>query len=255
MLIKITEKCSVGCTHCMNNAMPNGKHMTLDVFKDSLNFLKENKLYFPQIVITGGEPTEHPEFVEFMEYLADFIKKNNILAFVTVTTNGFWILNNQEKSKEIVSLFDNRGFEFQVSTDKRYYPIKLDTTKRIFRERGFTLCDNCVEALYPQGRALELENATYNAIASKCFNVRAISKQIPNCKLNNIVTLLASRGKFCTPHIKIDGGVGLGESDLCPKCCSIYDSMDVIMDKIKAFKCDGCKHLNDKLPIEHQKFL
>ena len=29
----------------------------------------------------------------------------------------------------------------------------------------------------------------------------------------------------------------------------------VIMDKIKAFKCDGCKHLNDKLPIVHQKLL
>ena len=255
MMIKITEKCSMGCTHCMNNATASGKHMDFEIFKDSLNFLKENNLLFPQIVITGGEPTEHPQFVEFMKYLADFIKSNKILVFVTVATNGFWILNNQEKAKEIVSLFNKKGFSFQVSTDRRYYPKRLDTTKRIFKEEGFVLCEDCVESLYPQGKAMNLKNVTYNAIASNCFNVRAISKQIDNCKLSDIVAMLASRFKFCTPHIKIDGGIGLGESDLCPKCCSIYDSMDVIMDKIKAFKCDGCKHLNDKLPILYQKLL
>ena len=41
MVIKITEKCSMGCSHCMNNALPTGKHMSFDTFKDVIKFQKQ----------------------------------------------------------------------------------------------------------------------------------------------------------------------------------------------------------------------
>lgn len=44
MLLKITEKCSMGCTHCMNNATPDGQHMSEKVFDDSLDFLIKNNV-------------------------------------------------------------------------------------------------------------------------------------------------------------------------------------------------------------------
>lgn len=44
MLIKITEKCSMECPHCMNNATANGKEMELKTFIDTLNFINKKEL-------------------------------------------------------------------------------------------------------------------------------------------------------------------------------------------------------------------
>lgn len=179
MLLKITEACSMGCTHCMNDAKPDGKHMTLKTFEDSLNFLIRNHAYH-SIFITGGEPTEHPVFPMFMGYAIAALNKIHVPKVLTITTNGFWILDNLSAAKEIVGAGNEYTMvQFQVSTDTRYYPKKLDTTKRIWREKGFILCKDCVEFMYPQGRAKQ-NGFSYQFKASKCFNVRAITKQLSN---------------------------------------------------------------------------
>lgn len=41
MMLKITERCAMGCTHCMNNAKKDGKDMELGVFADALQFLRK----------------------------------------------------------------------------------------------------------------------------------------------------------------------------------------------------------------------
>lgn len=254
MLLKITEACSLGCKHCMNDAKPDGKHMTLETFEDSLNFLIRNNAYH-SIIITGGEPTEHPVFPMFMGYAIAALNKIQVPKVLTITTNGFWILDNLSAAKEIVGAGNEYTMvEFQVSTDTRYYPKKLDTTKRIWREKGFVLCKDCVEFMYPQGRAKQ-NGFPYQAKASKCFNVRAITKQLPNPTIQDVVGTLLSRGKFCTPAIRIDGGISLGESDLCPKVATIYDKEEDIIQKIKDFKCDGCYPLNENLDARYKQFL
>lgn len=253
MLLKITEKCSLGCSHCMNDAKATGKHMTMETLKDVLSFVEKTDTW-SSIVATGGEPTEHPQFVEFIETIIEFLNSIGMVKVLTITTNGFWILEYQEEAMRIVSLGNKfTKVFFQVSTDRRYYPKRIDVTKRIWREEGFILCDDCVEQIYPQGRAKGKYES--NSKASRCFNVRAISKQMEFPTLRDIVATLASRGKFCTPSIRIDGGISLGESDLCPKCCSIYNSDVEIIKAIRQFKCDGCKEINDKLPMMYKMFL
>lgn len=254
MLLKITEACSMGCTHCMNDAKPDGKHMTFETFQAALDFIIRNKSYH-SILISGGEPTEHPVFPMFMGYAIAALNEIKEPKVLTVTTNGFWILNNISAAKEIVGAGNEyTHVEFQVSTDTRYYPQKLDVTKRIWREKGFILCKDCVEHMYPQGRA-KTNNLPWEAKGSKCFNVRAITKQIPNPTIENVVSGLFRAAKFCTPAIRIDGGISLGESDLCPKVASIYDKEEDIIQKIKDFKCDGCSQINDNLPIQLRQFV
>ena len=256
MLIHITEKCSMGCSHCMDDARADGKHMPLDIFEKAVDFVIRNNIYHG-LVITGGEPTEHPEFPMFMGYLVASLAKKNLQSIITVTTNGMWLLENEENAKAAKTMVQGaHGVEvfFQVSTDTRFYPKKLDTTKRLWREPGFVLCKDCVEAVYPQGRALS-NNIPYKAIGSKCFNVRALSKQLPAPTLNSILMELGRRGKFCTPAIRIDGSIGLGESRLCPACASIDDTEQEIMHKIQEFKCDKCRFLNDTLPPLYRRFV
>ena len=256
MLLKITEKCSMGCSHCVNDAKPTGGHMSFQTFEASIDFLIKNNAYH-FITLSGGEPTEHPEFPMFIGFLIGKLAKQNLQSFITITTNGFWIIENEENlkcAKQIAAGTKGIKVQWQVSTDTRYYPKKLDITKRIWREEGFVLCTDCVQAMYPQGRA-KTNNYPSDYKASHCFNVRAVTKQLPNPTVENVVATLAAQMKFCKPAIKIDGSIVLGESDLCPTCASIYDSSEEIIQKIKDFKCNGCYPLNESLPPLYKQFV
>ena len=55
----------MGCSHCMNDAKPCNSHMTIETFRDALNFVIKN--CYGMALITGGEPTEHPHFKTFLE--------------------------------------------------------------------------------------------------------------------------------------------------------------------------------------------
>lgn len=257
MMLKITERCTMGCPHCLNDAKPNGIDMDEETLKKCLNFLKDNNLASESLIISGGEPTEHKDFDHIMEIIFNFNKLCHHFKLVTITTNGETIQNDPIRFKNYIISAKEAGITliFQVSADVRYYPRRIQTHKRIFREEGFVLCDDCVEQIYPQGRALE-NDIPWSSKASKCFNVRALSHQLPeSATLRDIELQLQSRLKFCTPHISVHGDIKLGESDLCPICATIYDDMDTIMKKIRNFKCSKCDIINDNLPERYKKLL
>lgn len=193
MLLKITEKCSLGCKHCLNDSNKNGKHMDFNTLESIMDFLEDNDL-MNYIIITGGEPTEHPDFYKFVEYIANrvekYSKKNyknmyklsingKNFHFITITTNGFWCLNNEDLAKKLINLSSlNVLVSFQVSTDKRYYPKPLlDVSNKLWKQPGFILCEDCVREINPMGRAM-YNNLPTNKIASSCFNIRAVTKTI-----------------------------------------------------------------------------
>lgn len=257
MMLKITERCTMGCRHCMNDAKPDGRDMELPVLRDALRFLNAHGLGRGHLIISGGEPTEHEEFDLFMKEIIGFGEEHHCFTIVTVTTNGEAIPKDSERFEGYVRSAKEAGFNllFQVSADIRYYPRRIPTHKRIFRENGFVLCDPCIEQIYPQGRALENE-LPWKSKCSKCFNVRAIAHQLGReATLGDIERTLMGAMKFCTPHIGVDGSIKLGESDLCPVCASIYDDMDTIMEKIRCFKCHACDHVNAQLSDLYKRLL
>jgi predicted nucleic acid-binding Zn ribbon protein len=70
-----------------------------------------------------------------------------------------------------------------------------------------------------------------------------------------VFSMLAAKGKFCTPHININGYIKLGESDLCPNCSHIDRPHDEIINDILAFRCNGCSHINSNLPESYRKII
>lgn len=255
MMIKITESCSMGCKHCMNDAKPDGRDMSLDTLRDTLDFLKKHNIG-QSLIITGGEPLEHRSFEAVMGYIAGWNSVNHHIDMITITTNGEMILKDPNLYKNFIDIFKAVGIQlfYQVSADVRYYPRRIETHKRIFREPGFVLCDDCVLQMYPQGRARENDlpwdtnGEGRKPRASKCFNVRSIAHQTKKCTLKNIEDTLLMAGKMCTPHIKVDGSIGLGESDLCPSFATIYNDEKTIIKNILNFRCKGCSIINDRLP-------
>ena len=102
MLLKITEKCSINCTHCMNRATADGEHMTKQTFDDALDFLLDNNAC-DVVTITGGEPTEHPEFSKLMWKLISKMEYEERPCIVNITTNGFGVWSILKKPRRLLS--------------------------------------------------------------------------------------------------------------------------------------------------------
>lgn len=247
MMIKITQKCSMGCTHCMNDAKSNGQHMDFSTFMNVIEFQKKHG--GPACLITGGEPFEHPEFWDFILYAMAELPG----VVITVATNGLALADPANAALVETAYKKRYPLLFQVSTDPEYYPIQLDTSLPIYHSKNVTLIDK-IPKIYPQGRAVT-NNLKWSAIGSKCCNVRCVAKQLkdPTLFITNI--MLLANNKLCTPHIDIYGGIKLGESDLCPTCSTIYKKEDEIMSSIINFTCDKCDHINKNLPQEIKKLL
>lgn len=243
MLISITEKCRMGCSHCMDDAKAdNEDFMDEDTFRKAITF---NFKYDPSITITGGEPTEHPRFWEYMQILADCMDKNNICS---ITTNGM-NLSNDDIDK-IMELHKSKGtFAWQVSSIPPYYPIKVNLTKRVFHSPGFCIADK-LEKLEPRGRAANHKDWNFNCKAPQCFNLRSIIRSTNDFGLT--IKMLRSSGKFCTPQISFDGCIKVGESTLCPAVAHISDSESEIVNKLCQFKCNGCREILSKLPVMYR---
>ena len=238
MMIKITEKCSMGCTHCMNDATANGKHMTDDVYKKVIDFQKRYGGLF--CMITGGEPSEHPAFKAYIAYA----KRKLPNVFITIATNGTWMEDNYQYINDMYYKYQETLL-FQVCNDPRYYPKHVDFSHPVFSLPNVIVIDN-VPKIYPQGRAVT-NNLEWSALGSKCFNVRAMTHQIEHKSLEFIIAMLAVKEKICTPHITIDGSIKVGESDLCPVCSHIDKSEEEIIQDILTFRCQKCNHVNKNL--------
>lgn len=60
--VKITDFCNVGCAWCYQNSTGKGKHATLKNIRHIAHMLKELSVF--EVAIGGGEPLEHPHFLE-----------------------------------------------------------------------------------------------------------------------------------------------------------------------------------------------
>lgn len=246
MVIKITEKCSMNCSHCMNNALPSGKHMSFDTFKEVIAFQQQYGTMF--CILSGGEPTEHPEFENFLIYAIDTLP----YCIVTVTTNGVWMQDNYDFVKHVWEKYDKHVM-FQVTSVPEYYPELIDTTLPVFKLPNVIVCDK-IEAMYPQGRALT-NNLPWKSNGSKCVNIRLMAHQVGFRGLRGMLNVMAAHGFFCTPHITISGDIKLGESDLCPAASNIYKEEHEIIDDILNFRCHQCDFINKKLAPQVQAIL
>ena len=240
MMIKITQKCSMNCTHCMNAATSNGEHMDFETFTKVIDF--QRKYGGPICFLTGGEPFEHPDFWKFVWHAMNALPHT----LLTIATNGVALANPMNAMLVEQACKEKKFLTFQVSTDPRYYPIQIDTSLPVYHLDNVVLIDK-IPKIYPQGRA-KTNNMEWSAIGSKCCNVRCVAKQLAKPTLQGIIFTLFAHDKVCTPHIDARGNIKLGESDLCPACSTIFKNEQQIVSDIINFECHQCDHINKNLP-------
>ena len=118
--VELTNHCNLSCLFCGQQAMTRDKgFMTVRTFKKIVDECVRNKS--PIRLIRWGEPTLHPEFLNFINYA----KNKDLL--VHMTTNG--LLLNKQKIKKLINLpLDSLIFSFQGAT-KKEYQIMRDNNK------------------------------------------------------------------------------------------------------------------------------
>lgn len=254
MLIDLTYHCSMGCTHCLSDCKPDGRHMPYPILEDTLEFC--DKYAAPAVHFSGGEIFEHPDIIKILDRIGEFYEqreRKGLSSFpTTLITNGKALASNtdyQEAVKALQKRLGKNKMILQVTNDPRFYPVGLNQKEKYcLRKLGAEIdtvpnnpTDN-TKCLYPQGRALEnFPKNNWNTVGPKCGNLRLWVHYYHITRFEKLIQMLTAAQKYCTPTIAPDGSIKLGESALCPSVASIYDSNEEIIDKINHFDCHQCK--------------
>lgn len=225
MMLAVTYHCSAGCPHCMSDCQPDNSHMSIETLGSVLTWLREHDIQ-EMIMITGGEPLEHPEILQVLKTI-----NQEFPGLIILTTNGYYLTDPIAKF-----LRKKTRFIVQVTNDKRYYrPYTKEEAKRLKPYKT-----ESVQGLYPQGRVLQnFPDSAWATVAPKCINLRLLVKQ-GYTDLSSLIKTLMSVGKFCTPVITPTGEIKIGESRLCPSVGSIFSEDSTIIENIRDFSCETC---------------
>ncbi len=221
VLLKTTNSCGMGCSHCSESSTPAGTHMTEETFLKSLDFTRRveslawSRGCRPMILLSGGECTEHPDIVKFIETVF------NQKLFPLLITNGMW-LNNKDLRESILRPEWNSLF-IQVTNDPRFYP----TAPPRVDDPRITYVD-ALSVFIPLGRGVKKKTAGVPfRKGPSSFNLRSLAQHLRS--FEGAVAALRARAAMgasghCTPSVSDNGDVMAGETRACWKLGTVDSS-------------------------------
>lgn len=244
MLINITQHCTLRCAHCMQCAGPErNEYMSRETFDKALKFSQD--INSKIINITGGEPTSHPLFFEFLE---EALKLKDCI--ITVLSNGTFLSDRDFVKKFSDMVKDKHNFFMQVSSFKGIYDNYDQIHKpgmkaiRMFGNK-INVCDELSDIkIKPLGRAASgkfYEEAKKENGYPSCTNSCLILSQSKYIEETGIGFIMESHQRFCLPMVSWDGAIRLGESEQCKVIANVSEQIAEINRKLISFRpCGGC---------------
>lgn len=110
--VKITDKCNKNCSWCYQGSNYQGKHANKDTLQHLAYALGRMNVF--EVVFGGGEPTQHPDFLEILQSY----KYNNIVTNFT-TADTQW-LENPEFVAKVVECVGSIAFSCNTLYEMRY---------------------------------------------------------------------------------------------------------------------------------------
>ena len=240
MLIRITNSCHMGCSHCFINATPHGDDMTEETFVAALRLTR--RLGDPTLMISGGEPTDHPEIVRFIELAQQYS------GYVLLLSNGMWLHDPafDDRRERILELVTG----VQVTNDPRYYPRAV---ARFVHPK--VMWETTLRQISPHGRA-RTNGLEANRTMPLCFNLRSATRAHarmggPLNPISAAILMLRQRGGFCTPSVNPDGNILAGEAAECCSFGRVTDHIEQLTRGVVDMKCNRCG-LCDNLTAEQK---
>lgn len=219
MLVRITNRCRMGCSHCMVEAGPDGDHMSLETFKKVVDLIERHDLML--LMISGGEPLEHPQFFEM-------IKLARSLPVKMILSNGMFL--EDESLRDRVLALD---LPVQITNDPRFYPRRVPII-----QHPNVMYEDHIRTITALGRAVENDIPNTNRIAPMCFNLRSIVRQFRT--FWPAVLQLRTMQKMCSPSINVDGSIVCGEAPSCFKIGTIESSDEELVQNLLSMDCNQC---------------
>lgn len=96
--IKITDYCAFGCNFCYQGSTVLGKHSTTQNLDFIIDELAKAKVF--EVAIGGGEPTEHPAFIEILK---KFNSRGIVPNFTTKSLG--WVKRNWSDIEQYIGAF------------------------------------------------------------------------------------------------------------------------------------------------------
>ena len=240
MLVKITNRCGMRCTHCMENSTPAGKHMSRDTFLAALALIERLegvawKRGVPRVLlISGGEATEHPDVIWFLETARAAHYK------IILITNGMW-LDEPELRAQILRP-DWPDLMVQVTNDPRFYPrapkdVPTDDPRVVFVPS--------LTVLVTLGRLKRsrLPAAPPLRKGPTSFNLRSLTRSLGDVR--EALYMLRARAAMgmsgnCSPSISSDGTIVAGETSNCFPIGDVHSTAETITRELVAMQCNKC---------------
>jgi hypothetical protein len=155
--IYMTTACNLSCFNCQTSAgqAPAHDNMTVGQMEEIVNEAIDLEYYWDQIILSGGEPTLHPQFIEILDVLKQY-KDFNPECEIVVETNGAgskvqqilqnlprWIVVHNSNKKE-----GNHSYSFNT-----YNIAPIDTLAYRFSDfsngcRGISDCYGLCASMY-----------------------------------------------------------------------------------------------------------
>lgn len=250
MLIKITNSCGMGCNHCMENSTPAGVHMSRETFlaalalTDRLEGLAWSRGLPRRMLFSGGEATEHPDIVEYLE-----IARARGYQIILIT-NGMWLDDVELRAKILRP--DWPDLMVQVTNDPRFYPtapkgVPTDDPRVVFVP--------ALMHLLPLGRLKLARAPTSLPIrqAPTSFNLRSLTRSLGDVR--EALVLLRARAAVgmsgnCAPSISSSGAIVAGESNSCFPIGDVHSTADQITHALVSMACNKCGLVDNLTPAQ-----
>lgn len=249
MLIKVTNSCSMGCNHCMEDSTRKGQHMTEETFLKALELtlrLEEQarQIGLPTcILFSGGECTEHPDIVKFVEIAV----ARKFVPFLI--TNGMF-LNNPELRDALLRK-EWPHLLVQVTNDPRFYP----TAPPQYEDPRVVYVPE-LTAMIPLGRYKGKTSDVRMLRAPQSFNLRSLTRSFrdvrPAIAALRVRAATGSSGN-CSPNISDQGDLHAGETRNCWKIGDVNSTVEEITKALLDMgSCNRCG-LETGLSQEHKR--
>lgn len=244
MIINITQHCTLRCPHCMQNAGPErNEMMSKGVFDQAVCFARN--IGSKVVMISGGEPTSHPCFFEFLEELL-----NSDFTAISVLSNGTFLKDYAFTERFAQMMANKHNLFLQISSFKGLYANYDEVHKpnlkalRLLGSKAIICDKNTDIQMKPLGRACSgkwyEEARRINGFPS-CTNSSLILAQIKAIQGIGIGALMERYQRFCLPIVGWDGSIRLGESEQCKIIANISEPLSHINQKLFKFRpCGGC---------------
>lgn len=148
MYLSLTEACNMACAHCCMSAKKRAPFMGMAVVERALKLAEGHET---EVVLGGGEPTLHPEFLDILGKAIVATASSEL--YVLVVTNG----TDKAITHKLLDLAAKEIIKAEVSQDEWHDLDMVDPEVR-FRAAQMKAVRS-VKAIVAQGRAKKISYA------------------------------------------------------------------------------------------------